>query len=244
MYICILYRMCLDHCLHEPQGLSVLCSELGHSIVAGPAHGTEVPPANPKLAHLRGGGCPDRDLVNEAPHTLVQHLSPMCQVHPSLDLGLPRLVQGEPVHIEQDPKGPLSWYGMVLLGTVQYGQVPLDDGQVHQVMPDPLREETHNMEGPNLPEELQDSLGPSPDSLVPLLSWLELHPLTWWQGCLVEHRPWCRLAHVSDEQPQLVALDEPVRDVVVMGPVVVHKGVLLQGVLVGLVHKSYILHAY
>ena len=100
------------HCLHEPQGLIVLCNELGHSIVAGPAHGTGGPPPNPKLAHLGGGQ--DRDLVNEAPHNLVQHLSPMCQVHPSLDLGLPRLAQGEPVHIEQDPKkGPLScmaWY--------------------------------------------------------------------------------------------------------------------------------------
>ena len=73
-------------------------------------------------------GGQDRHLVNEAPHTLVQHLSPMCQVHPSLDLGLPRLVQGEPVHIEQYPKGPLSWYGLVLLGTVQYGQVSLEDG--------------------------------------------------------------------------------------------------------------------
>jgi hypothetical protein len=29
-----------------------------------------------------------------------------------------------------------------------------------------------------------------------------------------------------------------VQDVVVMGPVVVHSGVLLQGVLVGLVHNS------
>ena len=234
--------MCLDHCLHEPQGLSVLC-ELGHSIVAGPAHGSGGPPTNPKLAHICLGG-QDRDLVNEAPHIMVQHRSPMCHVHPSLDLGLPRLVQGEPVHIEQYPKGPLSWYGLVLLGTVQDGQVPLEDGQVHQVMPAPLREEHHNMEGPSLLEELQDSLGPSPDSLVPLLSWLELHPLTWWQGCLVEHRPWCKLAHVSDEQPELVALDEPVQDVVVMGLVVVHRGVLLQGVLVGLVHKSYILHAY
>ena len=45
-------------------------------------------------------------------------------------------------------------------------------------------------------------------------------------------------------KPELVALDEPVQDVVVMGPVVVHMGVLLQGVLVGLVHKSYTLHAY
>ena len=43
---------------------------------------------------------------------------------------------------------------------------------------------------------------------------------------------------------KLVALDEPAQDVVVMGPVVVHMGVLLQGVLVGLLHKSYILHAY
>jgi hypothetical protein len=34
-----------------------------------------------------------------------------------------------------------------------------------------------------------------------------------------------------------------VQGVVVMGPVVVHRGVLLQGVRVGLVHKSYILHA-
>ena len=110
MYICILYRMCLDHCLHEPQGLSVLCSELGHSIVAGPAHGTGVPPANPKLAHIGGQ---DRYMVNEAPHTLVQHLSPMCQVHPSLDLGLPRLAQLEPVHIEQYPKRStqLVWPG-------------------------------------------------------------------------------------------------------------------------------------
>ena len=121
----------------------------------------------------------------------------------------------------------MAWYFWA-----QYGQVPLEDGQVHQVMPAPLREEHHNMEGPSLPEELQDSIGPSPDSLVPLLSWLELHPLTWWQGVLVEHRPWRRLAHVSDEQLELVALDEPAQDGV------------LQGVLVGLVHKSYILHAY
>ena len=83
--------MCLDHCLLDPQGFIVLCSELGHSIVVGLGHGIGVPLANPKLAH-HGGQY--RDLVNEAPHTLVQHLSPMCQVHPSLDLGLPRLVQG------------------------------------------------------------------------------------------------------------------------------------------------------
>ena len=93
--------------------LIVLCSELGHSIVVGPAHGTGVPPANPKLAHFCFFGVQYRDLVNEAPHTLVQHLNPMCPVHPSLDLGLPRLVQGEPVHIEQDPKGStqLVWPG-------------------------------------------------------------------------------------------------------------------------------------
>ena len=94
-------------------------------------------------------------------------------------LGLPRHVQGEPVHIEQYPKGPLSWYGLVSLGTVQYGQVTLVDGQLHQAMLAPLREEHHNMEGPSLIEEFQDSLGPIPDSLVPLLSWLELYPLIW-----------------------------------------------------------------
>ena len=56
MHICILYKMCLSHCQHEPQGHSVLCSELGHIMVDGPAHGSGGPPANPKLAHLGGGG--------------------------------------------------------------------------------------------------------------------------------------------------------------------------------------------
>ena len=179
------------------------------------------------------------------PHILWCNTSvPCARFIPVWTWGSPDWSRGSLCTLNNIPKGPLSWYGLVLLGTVQDGQVPLEDGQVHQVMLAPLREEHHNMEGPSLLEELQDSLGPSPDSLVPLLSWLELHPLTWWQGCLVEHRPWCRLAHVSDEQPELVALDEPVQDVVVMGPVVVHMGVLLQGVLLGLVHKSYILRAY
>ena len=111
-------------------------------------------------------------------------------------------------------------------------------------MPAPLREEHHHLVDHSVLEEVHQGLGPSPDGQVPVLSLLEVHPLTWWQGCLVEHRPWCRLAHVSDEQLVLVALDEPVQDVVVMGPVLVHMGVLLQGVLVGLVHKSYILHVY
>ena len=63
---------------------------------------------------------------------------------------------------------------------------------------------------------------------------------------MVEHGPWYRLAHVSDEQPELVALDEPAQDVVVMGPVVVHSCVLLQGCLgrpgAQIIHIACILH--
>ncbi len=50
----------------------------------------------------------------------------MGQVEPNLDMRIAMLVRPEPVDIEQDPQGPLNWHQVVLLGTLELGQVPQD----------------------------------------------------------------------------------------------------------------------
>ena len=50
----------------------------------------------------------------------------MGQLEPNLDLLMAMLVQREPVDMEEDPQGPLNWHQVVLLGTVELGQVPQD----------------------------------------------------------------------------------------------------------------------
>ena len=50
----------------------------------------------------------------------------MGQVETNLDLFIAMLVQREPVGIADDPQGPLNWHQVVLLGTLELGQVPRD----------------------------------------------------------------------------------------------------------------------
>ena len=101
-YICILYRMCLDDGLHEPQGLRVLPGELGHSIVAGPGHWTAVPPANPKLAHLGGV---KTEIWSMKPQRLWCSTSvPCARFMPTWTKGSPALSRGNLCTLNKIPK--------------------------------------------------------------------------------------------------------------------------------------------
>ena len=51
----------------------------------------------------------------------MEELSAMGQSVPNLDLLIAILVHREPVYIEEDPQGPLTWHEALLLGAVELG---------------------------------------------------------------------------------------------------------------------------
>jgi len=51
----------------------------------------------------------------------------MGQVERNLDQLIAMLVQREPVELAMDPQGPLNWHQVVLLGTLELGQVPQEN---------------------------------------------------------------------------------------------------------------------
>ncbi len=83
-----------------------------------------------KLPHL--GVYKDSHIRNEPPLGLLEDLRAMGQVEPNLDLRIPILPQRELVDMQADPQGPLMWHQAMLLGTVEMGQVPYENGQVGQ----------------------------------------------------------------------------------------------------------------
>ena len=58
----------------------------------------------------------------------MEDLSAMGAVETIGDLFLSKIVQREPVDIEADPTSPLTWRQAMLLGTVELGQVPDENG--------------------------------------------------------------------------------------------------------------------
>ena len=90
-------------------------------------------------------------------------LNAMGQVEPNLDVIIAILAQREPVDIEEDPQGPLNWHQAVLLGTIELGQVPQDNGQVGQVVLRPIREQHDHIMAANLHTHVQDGLLASPN---------------------------------------------------------------------------------
>ncbi len=81
---------------------------------------------------------------------------PWAKLNPTLDLLIAIQVHMERLDIQGDPQCPITLHHVVLLGTLELGQTPQENGQVGQVVIRPLREQHDHILAATLPKHVQD----------------------------------------------------------------------------------------